>query len=171
MAFGDTFFAFCEQHNIGKKYPDSGFFEITIEEFHRLIPLTVLFDGSQGGLVLGNLHANGGVHMIAPNLRTGRFRYAGEMEGREYLSPPIIRNGEFCNQLIDWNESIGCGESDIVFNFEIPKDCRVINTHDIAVPIIVLSIGGEHFIINRLATRKYINEIIELEKEWGYLRF
>jgi len=165
MAFGDTFYDLCRRENIGRtiENPENGklYFEITVEEFHKLNELNVLFDGTKGGLVLGKLHVDGGVHFIRPSI-TGHFEYGGEMEGWEYLSSPVLSN-DFGEKLVTLNNSVKGKRTHENTEFKIPKRCKVIDTYNLDVAIIVLS-NVRHFVVNRFATREHIKKIIKLEK-------
>lgn len=165
MGFGRTFFLLCEKLNIGeytfcdvkKKY----YLEISLEEFYKLNNLQVIFDGSKGGLVLGKSHAEGGIHFIQ-QCAEDRLRYVGEMEGWEYLTLPI-RDEDIANQFDSINRDNPHISPEIKTDFEIPSNCKVIDTSRVDIPVILISSLG-HVVINRFATKNEINKIIELDK-------
>jgi len=167
MAIGDTFYNLCRRENIGRmvENPENGklYFEISIEDFQKLNELNILFDGTKGGLVIGKLHIDGGVHFIRPNHKTGHFEYGGEMEGWEYLSSPVLSN-DFGEKLVTLNNSIKGKLTYENTEFKIPKRCKVIDTYNLDVAVIVLS-NVRHFVVNRFATRKHIKKIIKLEEK------
>ena len=163
--FGKTFLLLCEKLNIGehtfceikKKYH----FEITLEEFYQLNNLGLIYDGSKGGLVLGKSHKEGGVHFLQ-QCAEERLRYIGEMEGWEYLTLPI-RDENIGQQFENINRLTPHLSAEIQTDFEIPKSCKVIDTRETDVPILLVS-GVSQFVINRFATKKEIRKIIELDK-------
>ena len=92
MILGNTCLDFCKKMKFGEwtwcekdfKY----YFELTLEELDKLIAQKIVADGTQGGLIIGNLHLEGGIHLIMP-ISDERLRYVGEMEGWEYLTSSI----------------------------------------------------------------------------------
>ncbi len=167
MPPGHTFITFCLKHDLGKwsqeVETEKPFFELTFDEVHKLIDLKVVFDGTNGGLVLGKLHIDGGVHMINLNADTRTFKYLGEMEGWEYLSSPIIKP-EIGKKLEKLNDKIKGEISFLSTEFRIPKNCKVIDTFDIVPAILILS-NIPQFITNRFVTKKHIKRIIRLDRK------
>ncbi len=165
MNFGSSCISFCRENNIGEWIFDfnsnKSYFEFTVYEFKKLCNLELVFNGVNGGLVLGNLHSEGGIHLIVP-ISENKLRYAGEMEGWEYLTSPI-NNGNQLNKLTQINDSIKNPNNFTKSEFEIPHSCKIIDTMDVIIPFILIT-AGVHVIINRTATKKYIKEIIELDK-------
>lgn len=164
---GRTFFAFCAEYNLGKwtngtKEMDP-FFELTSEEIHKLIEFNCFFDGTKGGLVLGKLHVDGGVHLIVPIWGTSSYAYDNEMEGWEYLSVPIT-NAKIGKKFEKLNNSAKTGFTSDIIEFRIPKNCKVIDTLNLSMAVILLS-EYRHFIVNRKATKKNIRKIIRIEKK------
>lgn len=158
-----TFEKFCSKHNIGKwnyYFADAKqVFEFKIEEFHKLNELGLIIDGAEGGLVLGNSHQKGGVHMIRQKTET-IFEYVGEMEGWEYLTNfKTAHKYEFS----EINERTKPISKYIRTTFKIPEGCKVIDTTKKEIAFILVS-KYTQFIVNRFATKKHIKEIIELDK-------
>ena len=84
------------------------------------------------------------------------------MEGFEYLSSPIkseLQKKEFLeiNKLTP--------EIDDLKELIIPKNCNLIDTRNIEVPVILVSIY-EQFIFNKKSSIKNIEKIIEIEKKY-----
>ncbi|MFV8268543.1 hypothetical protein ACNQGP_01240 [Flavobacterium sp. GT2N3] len=91
-----------------------------------------------------------------------RLRYIGEMEGWEYLTSSI-KSKELTNEFIKINEETKNQDGHIKTEFEIPNNCKVVDVTGIEVPFII--VFESHIIINRFATKKKIQELIELEKK------
>lgn len=165
MIFGSKCFELCEKIGIGEwNWCDKTsklHFELTLEELDKLIDLKIVANGTKGGLVIGNLHSKGGIHLISP-IPGERLRYIGEMEGWEYLSSPLQKQ-ELRDEYIKINEETKNQGRDIRTEFEIPEGCNVVDVSGIEVPFIIML--EQHFIINRFATKKRINELIELDRK------
>jgi len=131
-------------------------------DLDKLINLKIIFNGNEGGLVLGNSHSKGGIHLLEIDLDKDKIKYAGEMEGFEYLSSPI-KSENHSKELVKLNNLNT--EIDISKELVIPKGCRVIDTSNIDVPFILLS-GCKQFIINKKSTLNNLIEIIEIEKKY-----
>ena len=164
MNFGNALYDFCNKLKIGgsvfcnieMKY----YFEINFDEFDLLNKKGLVFDGSKGGLVLGKLHKNGGIHFLQQSSEE-KIRYIGEMEGWEYLTPPINDYNDY--QFFEMNELTKNTNAEEDTSFEIPKNCKVIDTRHCEIAFLVVS-NKSQFVINRFATRENINLIIELDK-------
>lgn len=160
MDFGSTFYNYCKLKNIGSVEKNE--FLINKEEFKTLCNLNVIHDGRTGGLVLGKLHCKGGIHLIQP-YSEDKLKYVGEMEGWEFLSSPVKNNEigskfEFINKLnVNYDRN-----SDT--SFDIPQNRSIIDTRNSEIGIILLSANSQ-FIGNRLSTKIFINELINLELE------
>jgi hypothetical protein len=166
MIFGKQFLDFFENKNIGKWIYDDNSrkesYTFSFDEFKEIQKLDIVFNGLKGGLILGNLHYQGGIHLIIPNLENRSVIYAGEMEGWEYLSSPIIyeeigKEFEKIN-LLEKNRP----EFELT-EFNIPLSCKVVDTLN-KRPLALLVISGyKQYIVNRFATRKYIDQLIQLD--------
>ncbi len=165
----NTFFAFCEKNKIGihdiRTMDGKSYFSISIDEFHRLEKSMMIFDSTNGGLVLGKLHVEGGIHMIKFNFKSLRYDYIGEMEGWEYLSSDL-KSHEHKRKLIEINELKYGPLTAERTDFEIPTNCKLIDTKNIEIAVIKISYHG-NIIINRVSTKNYINQIIEVEKKFN----
>jgi hypothetical protein len=156
---------FCSENKIGKwnhYFAEAkNVFEFKIKELHKLIDLGLVHNGTEGGLVLGNSHQKGGIHLLQPkNEKT--FAYIGEMEGWEYLTH-FKTASKYRDELSEINERTKPTSKYIKTTFKIPEICKVIDTTEKEIAFIIVS-NYNQFIINRFATKKHIDEIIELEK-------
>lgn len=167
MSESSSFLIFCKMLRIGEWITDpqnkESYFIIDSEEFHKLISFNMVFDGTKGGLVIGKLHIEGGIHLLRPYNNTDSFFYCGEMEGWEYLSSPLS-NLTKCRQFERINNSFRTGPPYERTDFEIPYSCKLIDTLNVQIPIIKMSNEGQ-FIVNRWATRECIYEIMKIEKQ------
>ncbi len=164
MEFGKSCYEFCDILNIGEwvSCSKSGdkYFEFTDIEINKLFYHGNIYDGTKGGLVLGKLHINGGIHILEP-ISNQRFRHVGEMEGWEYISAPI-KNHEIKSKFDKINKKTINQGHHILTDFSIPRNCKVINTNLSQVSFLLVT-NSNHFIINRFATREHIEEIVELD--------
>jgi hypothetical protein len=169
MNFGNKFLDFCKENNLGKwnfylkTFKNS--YEFTVDEFHKIIDFDIVFYGQEGGLIMGNLHTQGGIHLIQPDFEKGILKYIGEMEGWEYLSSPL-KSKTHGKDLEKINNMGLRNKNEELVKFTIPNNCRIVDTFDVPIPVVLLS-GYKQFIINRFATRNYINEILEIELKNG----
>jgi len=95
MITGQKFYQLCTKLGLGKwewnfdsTIPKTELI-FSIEEIHKLNDLKIVFNGEKGGLVLGNSHDDGGIHLLQLDIEKNIIKYAGEMEGFEYLSSPL----------------------------------------------------------------------------------
>mgnify|MGYP003628204877 CR=1 FL=1 len=150
--------------NIGKwNYLSKPFFQFTNQEFNILKNKNLVFDGTNGGLVLGNSHLNGGIHLLSfINQKT--IEYVGEMEGWEYLTSPFngidIDNFEKFKEL---NEKTRNTNRNTKTEFRIPKKCKILDLRNIAVPFLL--INNQQAIINRFASKKHIQELMKIDEK------
>ena len=168
MKTGEKFYQLCTKLGIGKwewnfksAIPKTELI-FSIEEIHKLNDLKILFNGENGGFVLGNSHDDGGIHLLQLDIEKNIVKYAGEMEGYEYLSSPL-KSELHSNELIKINNLTL--EIDPNKKITLPKTCNIIDASDIDVPVILLS-GYKQFIINKKSSFNFINEIIEIEKKY-----
>ena len=85
------------------------------------------------------------------------------MEGWEFLSSPI-KNNEIGNKFEFINKLNANYDKNIDTSFIIPPNCKIIDTRKCEIGIILLS-NSRQFIVNRLSTKIYIDNLIELETE------
>ena len=158
---------FLEKHVIGTLEPDGDevmyHIEFCEDEFLYLQKLNLIFDGRKGGLVIGNLHIEGGVNLLKHDSTKNKYRYVGEMEGWEYVTFPL-KNEEFLEKFSVINKKTLNSNSHQKTEFDIPKNCKIIDTKNTAVCFIILS-DYHQFIVNRFATKEHIEEVLELEKK------
>jgi len=158
---------FLQEHVIGTfeedKKIDKYHIEFSHDDFLYLKKLNLIYEGFHGGLIIGNLHINGGVNLIVFDSSRNKYRYVGEIEGWEYLSFPL-KNQEFNDKFSVINKKTLNINSYQKTEFEIPKDCKIIDTKNAKVCFILLS-EYKQFILNRFATMKHIKEIIELDRQ------
>lgn len=164
MAIGQTLIDFCRKKGIGQEKVDEEtdkfIFHFKEKDLHDLQDLGCVMDASKGGLVLGNLHSEGGIQLIRKNAGN-EYVHSGEMEGWEYLTSPL----QWIRSWVSF-ETLNSGRLDDLTedtSFDIPKDCKVIDTRGVEVPILLLDDNYNQFIMSRYATRKYINKILELD--------
>lgn len=160
MITGEKFFEICHVYGIGTIRDDK--FVLTSDELRVLDYNNHLFDATKGGLVLGNLHEQGGVGMLRM-LNDNEYFFFSEMEGWEYITAPIkskslIRQFENINTSHPMNRR---GEDLIKFN--VPQKCRVIDTRTTTVACILISEYSQ-YIICRNATRNCMDEILKLDQ-------
>ncbi len=132
------------------------------DDIKKLISLNSVFVAQNGGLILGNLHSQGGIHMLKAKEKD-KFEYVGEMEGWEYLTLPLMKD-EFKIKFENINSITKNVEQHIKTDFDVPDNCKIIDTSNVRIPFLILS-PFLQFIINRAATKKHIKEIIKLDKE------
>ncbi|TMM29655.1 hypothetical protein FDT66_11115 [Polaribacter aestuariivivens] len=165
MEYGTKCFELCRELKIGKRnYYSEPFLEFTIEEFDILKKKNLVFDGTKGGLILGNSHLNGGIHLINfTNNQT--VKYFGEIEGWEYLTSPYngfdIDNFEKFKYI---NEGTRNTNRHIKTEFRIPENCKVLDLRNIKVPFLLIDNDEQQAIINRFATKKHIRKLIEIDE-------
>lgn len=164
ITFGATFEAFCKKNKLGKWTQDLKkdlWIEFNVDEFHFLNDKKLIFDGTNGGLIIGPLHVHGGIHMLKPNKDITKFTYVGEMEGWEYLTYPL-KSAEISKDFENINDLHSNGVTHLKTDFEPPMDCNIVNTFDTEIPILLIS-PFTQFIINRFSTAEYIHEILKIE--------
>jgi|WetSurMetagenome_2_1015567.scaffolds.fasta_scaffold381018_1 hypothetical protein len=165
MIFGDQFIHYFTANKLGKWTLDvntgNESYVFTLEEFKLIWQAGIVFNGLSGGLILGNLHYQGGIHLIIPDFNSEIITYAGEMEGWEYLSYPIS-SIDIGNEFERINNMEKGGSSLETTEFEIPANCKVVDTLNKPLALLIIS-GAQQFIVNRFATKRYINQLIELD--------
>jgi hypothetical protein len=150
MAFGDAFFSFVHDRQIGQfiyEGDNPGLF-FTVEEVISLVKDGQVSDGTTGGLVIGKFHYEGGVHMLQPS--GDKFKYAGEMEGYEYLVNEFATE-KHIDRLSVLNEQTKIDHSIQPKPFFVPDNIKVIDVRHTGIEILLISWRG-HFIANRAAS-------------------
>ncbi|MBI9042756.1 hypothetical protein [Lutibacter sp.] len=165
MIFGTTFEDYTSKHKLGEwitcpKTKDYHF-ELSETDFHFINNLGLIFNGMDGGLILGNLHKDGGIHLLSPIFETNTYKYVGEMEGWEYLTKPL-KSKEIHMEFAKINELTKPISPDIETDFKIPENCNVVDTSNREISFLMLNTFPQ-FILNRFATKKHIHLILDLE--------
>ena len=102
-----------------------------------------------GGLILGKGHAEGGILMVKPNFEADQFTIAGEMEGDEFLTGPLLHQKE-----IDFFNAIN--DNRIPTEQLMEKlNISAVDTRSLNRPILILS-PYSHVIINKESTKRYL---------------
>jgi len=154
MAYGDSFFSFVHNRQIGQFVYEGetpGLF-LTVDEVTSLIEDGHVTDGIKGGLVLGKFHHEGGVHMLQPC--GDKFKYAGEIEGYEYLVNASATK-KYMDRLSVINEETKIDHTILARPFIIPDNIKVIDLRRLDIEIVLISWDG-HFVINRAASEKHL---------------
>lgn len=156
-------------YNKGLGYPkfdkksNKPYYEFTIHDFSLICDTENVFNGEYGGLVLGKPHSEGGVHLVSFIPNTNSYIYVAEMEGGEFLSQRLNKNSYIMNKYKEINERIPFDNANNEIITEVPINCNIINTENKKNSIILIT-HSDHFIVKRLSTKAYINELIELNK-------
>jgi hypothetical protein len=127
---------FLEKHLIGTLEPDTEtdmyHIEFNQDEFQYLQNQNLIFDGTKGGLVIGNLHIEGGINLLRYDSFRKKYRHVAEMEGWEYLTFPL-KNQEFFERFSIINKKTLNTNSHQKTEFDIPKHCKIIDTKNVKV--------------------------------------
>lgn len=163
MSFGDAFFRFVHQRQIGQFINDGdnpGLF-LTVDEVTLLAQEGHLTDGSTGGLVIGKFHHEGGIHMLQPS--GDKFKYAGEMEGYEYLVNEVATK-KYMDRLSTINEQTKTNHTIQPKPFHVPDNIRIIDARRAGIEILLISWNG-HFILNRAASETHLELLDSINNE------
>lgn len=150
---GREFKKFCIDNEITYTPDSENYFNFSESEWNKIERLTKIFDGSKGGIVIGKTHAEGGIHLFI-KLSDGSYRYWGEMEGKEFISPPNLSEKQF-EMLVAINDKIGTSEISVLEDFE------VIDLTKESLQILLLS-DSNQFIIKKESTLTNLKEILEV---------
>ena len=83
------------------------------------------YNAMSGALILGKSHQEGGIHLLQP-ISEDRLRYTGEMEGWEYLSPPLT-DPEIIEKFKAINEKTKNDRFPLSPEFTIPTGCKILD--------------------------------------------
>jgi hypothetical protein len=140
----------------------------TQAELQPLFDAGAIINGSNGGLLLGNSHSEGGVKVIK-KLDDKLYEVVAELEGWEYI---ICAEGTYRDEeyLATINGEFD-GTSENFTEYEIPRSITKIDTRLLLEDFSEISkilIFGEyaHFIINKNSTKKYLKELDALNKKY-----
>lgn len=168
MNYGNSFYEFCVRYGVGKIIFDSKNqaykYEFSQKDIEFMKSLDMVFDGGAGGLVLGNLHKEGGVHVLKTYDNNITFYYELEMEGWEYLTSSHLKDDELyaIGQL---NDVFKDYNKNLIIEYDIPENCKTIDTRGIKIPIIIID-EYRRFIVNRLSTKNYIDLIMNIDNKY-----
>ncbi|MBB6460038.1 hypothetical protein [Flammeovirga kamogawensis] len=160
-------YKFLDENNIGKaKLNDkTQKFEVHFyeEDFKKLADMGILSFCIEGGFVLGNDHENGGVKMIKLfNEPILHGVFSGEMEGYEFISPPITSDmmiNEY--EKINNNLTNNLSGEDLL----IPTNCNVIDFRGKEICFIVLGVQ-DYYIVNRISTLNNLDKLSDLSQDF-----
>lgn len=163
ITYGESFFRFVNRRQIGHfiDTADNSEFYLTIDEVNALIAEGLIRDGRTGGLVIGNFHIDGGIHILQPS--GDKFKYTGEMEGYEYLVNEFASK-KYIDRLASINEETKTDHTKPPRPFDIPNEIRIIDARHPEIEVLILSWAG-HYIINRAASEKNLMLLDTLNKE------
>jgi len=162
MAYDNSFVNFINEIGIGQlmRVTTTGQEIIFLEnsDVHELVRNKYAIVSTKGGLVLGNFHTEGGVHILTP-FNDG-FRYVLEMEGYEFLM-----NNKSTDKYHSFIESINAEANHDINGvpkpFHVPRHIRKIDLSGLKFQILVIPYA-RHFIVNRTATEKNLELINEM---------
>jgi len=128
------------------------------KQFYNLVKTKgLLIDGSEGGLVFGPSHANGGIQLLVKD--SHGIRIGGEMEGGEYLINPVSLK-EYNDRIVQINYDTKANNfPSSQFNYSIPNYITTIKPE--LNQIIEISSLGQ-FIVNRAATKQNLRELEDI---------
>lgn len=165
-SFGTELFKECIKNSVGAyiKYESGNHYSLKYKELEKVKKFSNIQICFDGGLVIGNLHTNGGIQLFKPcQTIKDTIVHVGEIEGGEYVtSMHTTKENLFEFQCI--NNDINIKSHFDHINFKIPTNCKTINLKGKKHQIIILS-DNLQFVINRAATKKHIHRIIELDSE------
>lgn len=162
----DVFIDFCKRNNIGdlkydsyeKKYK----YYFSLKEILFMKSLNMIFDGNDGGLVLGNLHYKGGIQILSTS-DNHNFQLICEMEGWEYLTSSHLNDSEIV-EMQTLNDIHKEYDKNLLIESKIPHNCKIIDTRGVDLPVIIID-HYRRIIINRLSTKNYLNRIIQIDNK------
>ncbi|EFK36810.1 Uncharacterised protein [Chryseobacterium gleum] len=162
----EKFIELCETFNLGKvlyspKHGGYGY-NFSLNDIITMKANNMIMDANDGGLVLGPLHANGGIQVLQMN-EDGSFNHCTEMEGWEYITSSLITENER-EELLAINEIYKNYDKNLNTEFLIPASCKIIDVSHLSMPVLLIDDYGR-VIINRLSTKEYINRIIEIDNK------
>lgn len=132
------------------------FLEIEKDILAELVQQNKIVDISKGGLVVGNRHTDGGIKIIQEDLSTGRYGIVGEMEGGEFVINSFATS-KYLKRIEEINDSINTTDG---IDGEVPD----IRQYIIPAGHFVIKSAYPQVIINRAATQKYLDELVEMNE-------
>jgi hypothetical protein len=158
MYYGDSFKKFLLDKNVPCKVrivESDNFIFLDLITVGELIKSSHAIEVPNGGLIIGNFHNQGGVHILRPF--ENEFCYLGEMEGYEYLINPTSTK-IFGKQITELNYTTQRDKASEPKPFNVPVHIKKIDLSKLNFHIIVIP-DGDHFIVNRAATEKYLERL------------
>lgn len=142
---------------------------LTQEDLQPIFDIEGVIDGSKGGLLLGNYHIDGGIKVIR-EYDKNHYEVVAELEGWEFIlcAEATYWDVEYLHSI---NNEID-GSTGGFIEYEIPNNISILDTRPIFENIKetnrIIKLGEyPHFIINKHSTKKYLNELDELNKKYS----
>jgi hypothetical protein len=141
---------------------------LTLTDLEPLVQAKKIVDGTRGGLILGNLHSEGGIKVIRQYQNEELYEVIAEFEGWEYILNPYATYKE-CELLTKINSEF-VGFKETFREYEIPTDIDILDTRATSgegKDLNKLILLGEYsqFIINKHSTKKHLHLLNELNKK------
>lgn len=140
---------------------------LTPNDFAPLIEGDGILDATPGGLILGITHSEGGIKVFSEYKNENLYEMIAVFEGWEYILNPkaTAENLEYLNKI---NEEFVNTKIDFI-EYNIPNNIATLDVRPVIPHIKSTSkfmiIGQQpQFIVNKHATKKYLNELNELNK-------
>jgi hypothetical protein len=173
MDYGFTFKNFLLDNNISAELAyvnsnDEPFIFLKSFVVDELVKQSYATCVPSGGLIIGNFHNQGGIHMLQPF--DNGFKYVGEMEGYEFLFSAEMTKKHLA-KIFELNKSVTRDRDSEPKPFKVPRHIKKIDLTKLHFQIMVMP-DGLHFILNRTATEKYLvlldemNDNRKLKKLW-----
>jgi len=140
----------------------------TLSDLEPLAAANQIIDGSKGGLILGNTHAEGGIKVIRQYSNEELYEVIAEFEGWEYILNPFTTSKE-CEILTKINSEF-VGSKETFLEFEIPEGVDILDTRtafEKRKDLNKLILLGQYsqFIINKFSTKKHLTLLNELNRK------
>lgn len=145
------------------------FFSFQTIDTYTSLGLTA--DGTKGGLLLGQSHADGGINILIKY--SDGYRLMANVEGQEYFLNPGA-TGHFSGRLHDINNH----DTDKLLGLRQPSDLTGVTTIDcfsddtfFKSKFLLIDARGEHFIVNKYSTWRHLDTLEEMNRAvgWRYL--
>lgn len=147
---------------MNKRVFDGRKWHFKAETFVNLLFNGMIVDGRGGGLVIGRAHDDGGILMFA-QIPNGSYNVTGEVEGGEFIVNPLAYQ-QHRNRIQEINE-FGQHCRDEPTLSQIPSATRTIHAAASPYNRMIWMHQEDTFIVNRLATEKYLSELQAINNE------
>lgn len=142
---------------------------LTSQELKPLVEVDGIVECINGGLLLGNYHCDGGVTVLREYNNENIYEAVAELEGWEYVmcEDATFHHKEYLHKINDEFD----GSSPGFQEYEIPENVMIVDTRPI-IPYLkdtnkLLLFGqNSHFIINKFSTKKYLQELDKLNRQY-----